>query len=131
MKILFVAGFGPIVDNDKQSQDLYVSALGLSLKNFEGQPEDWPDSSGYLGTNDLDGVKHFALWPLPLVAQTCFDKDSWPPKRLSQNMSTAKPVLSMTCCDRVAHHALLSNKLCCLAGRDSSGGTSRLPSLPC
>jgi len=32
---LFVAGFGPIVDNaNKNSQDPYVSALGLPLKKF-------------------------------------------------------------------------------------------------
>ena len=78
MKVPFIAGFGPIVDDDKQSHDLYISALGLQLRTFAGQPESWPDSSGYLGTNDVEGVKHFALWPLSLVAQTCCDKESWP-----------------------------------------------------
>ena len=26
----------------------------------------------------LDGVKHFALWPLTHAAQNCFGKDTWP-----------------------------------------------------
>jgi hypothetical protein len=26
----------------------------------------------------LDGVKHFALWPLAQAAQSCFGKDQWP-----------------------------------------------------
>lgn len=69
IKILFVAGFGPIVDNGKASQELYMEALGLPLKQQEG---------GYLFIEELEGVKHFALWPLPLVAQACFGTDCWP-----------------------------------------------------
>jgi hypothetical protein len=78
MKILFVGGFGPIVDNDKQSYDLYVIALGLPLKKLD-VPKGWPDTSDYLSTEDLPGVKNFALWPLSLVAQACFNNASWPP----------------------------------------------------
>jgi hypothetical protein len=77
MKILFVGGFGPIVDNDKRSYDLYVVALGLPLKKLD-VPKGWPDSSDYLSTEDLQGVKAFALWPLPLVAKACFGNTSWP-----------------------------------------------------
>jgi uncharacterized protein DUF3224 len=69
VNVLFVAGFGPIVDTGNASQKLYVETLGLTFKLQQG---------GYLYTEELDGVKHFALWPLPLVAQACFDKDSWP-----------------------------------------------------
>ena len=32
----------------------------------------------YLSTQHLDGVKHFALWPLTGAAQSCFGIDSWP-----------------------------------------------------
>lgn len=69
MEILFVAGFGPIVDKGKASQKLYREAFGLPLKE---------DADGYLYTGQLDGVKHFALWPLRLAAQSCFGKDAWP-----------------------------------------------------
>lgn len=78
MKVLFIAGFGPIVDNEKKSQYLYLGALDLPLKKLES-PSDWPHSSDYLSTDDLPGVKNFALWPLPLVAQACFDNALWPP----------------------------------------------------
>jgi hypothetical protein len=35
IKILFVAGFGPIVGNGKASQALYMSAFGLPLLQKE------------------------------------------------------------------------------------------------
>jgi hypothetical protein len=46
-----------------------METLGLPLKQQE---------SGYLYIEEMDGVTHFALWPLLLVAQACFGRDSWP-----------------------------------------------------
>jgi catechol 2,3-dioxygenase-like lactoylglutathione lyase family enzyme len=69
INVLFVAGFGPIVREPAASRKLYCEALGLSFKE---------DSTGYLHTAELEGVKHFALWPLAQAAQSCFDKDQWP-----------------------------------------------------
>ncbi len=66
--VLFIAGFGPIVQNSPASQGFYMDALGLSLKK-EGD---------YLHTEELKGVNHFALWPLSQAAQSCFGSDSWP-----------------------------------------------------
>jgi predicted enzyme related to lactoylglutathione lyase len=66
--VLFVAGFGPIVQDPPESQKFYVDALGLSF-NQEGD---------YLHTQKLKGVKHFALWPLSEAAQSCFGSDRWP-----------------------------------------------------
>jgi catechol 2,3-dioxygenase-like lactoylglutathione lyase family enzyme len=71
VKVVFVAGFGPIVTDAKASQALYVGALGLPLQS---RPED-PD---YFHGEALDGVRHFALWPLRSAAQSCFGSDSWP-----------------------------------------------------
>jgi len=31
-----------------------------------------------LHTDGLDGVKHFALWPLAQAAESCFGSDQWP-----------------------------------------------------
>jgi catechol 2,3-dioxygenase-like lactoylglutathione lyase family enzyme len=67
--VLFVAGFGPIVRDPAPSRKFYSEALGLPLNE---------DSSGYRHTGGLDGVKHFALWPLTQAAQSCFDTDEWP-----------------------------------------------------
>jgi len=69
IKILFVAGFGPIVRDGDASRRLYAEALDIPFKEEEG---------GYLHTGSLKGVKSFALWPLLHAAQSCFGKDSWP-----------------------------------------------------
>jgi len=70
IKVLFVAGFGPIVSDPAASRKLYSETLGLPFKE---------EPNGYLHTAALDGVKHFALWPLPQAAQSCFGSDQWPP----------------------------------------------------
>src|SRR3979411_3466054 len=67
--VLFVAGFGPIVCDPAASCKFYVEALGLPFKE---------DTNGYLHTGELDGVKHFALWPLAQAAESCFGIDQWP-----------------------------------------------------
>jgi hypothetical protein len=69
VKVLFVAGFGPIVREAVASRRLYSEALGIRFKEETG---------GYLHTEGLEGAKTFALWPLSQVAQSCFGKDSWP-----------------------------------------------------
>lgn len=69
MKVLFIAGFGPIVRNSKESRSLYIDALGVKFKEEEG---------GYLHTEGLDGSRSFALWPLEHAAQSCFGLEKWP-----------------------------------------------------
>jgi hypothetical protein len=69
VKVLFVAGFGPIVREAGASRRLYGEALGIHFKEETG---------GYLHTEGLDGAKTFALWPLSQAARSCFGKDSWP-----------------------------------------------------
>jgi len=67
--VLFVAGFGPIVADAAASRKFYSETLGLPFKE---------DASGYLHTGALEGVKHFALWPLSQAAESCFGTDAWP-----------------------------------------------------
>ena len=69
VKVLFVAGFGPVVRDAVASRRLYSEALGIRFKEETG---------GYLHTEELEGAKTFALWPLSQAAQSCFGKDSWP-----------------------------------------------------
>jgi hypothetical protein len=69
IKVLFIAGFGPIVREATASRNLYHQALGISFKE---------ENDGYLHTEALKGAKTFALWPLHQAAQSCFGKDSWP-----------------------------------------------------
>ena len=69
VKVLFIAGFGPIVRDETASRQLYCEALGIRFKEETG---------GYLHTERLEGAKTFALWPLSQAAHSCFGKDSWP-----------------------------------------------------
>lgn len=68
MKVLFAAGFGPIVRDDKQSIQFYLDTLGIPVR----------EDHGYFSTEEFPGVKHFALWPLSHAAQDCFGTDEWP-----------------------------------------------------
>lgn len=69
MKVLFVAGFGPITTDTPQSAAFYQDSLGLSFTEEEG---------GYLHTGAIAGAKHFALWPLAQAAESCFGVATWP-----------------------------------------------------
>lgn len=69
VKVLFVAGFGPIVRDAASSRKLYADDLRLVFKEEAG---------GYLHTEALEGAKTFALWPLSQAAQSCFGKERWP-----------------------------------------------------
>ncbi len=69
--VLFVAGFGPIVTDQQASEHLYRGLLRLPLESIEGY-------DNYLHTGKLEGVRHFALWPLDKAAQSCFGRDEWP-----------------------------------------------------
>lgn len=68
MEILFVAGFGPISTDPDASRRFYADALGI---DFEADGD-------YLHTGDLDGSRHFAVWPLTQAAESCFGTADWP-----------------------------------------------------
>jgi hypothetical protein len=69
LKILFIAGFGPIVPEPAASRKLYGGAFGIPFKEETG---------GYLHTEAIAGAYSFALWPLAHAAQSCFGSDTWP-----------------------------------------------------
>jgi hypothetical protein len=69
IKVLFIAGFGPIVRETGESRKLYSEALGIHFKEESGE---------YLHTEALQGAKTFALWPLSQAALSCFGSESWP-----------------------------------------------------
>ena len=68
MKVLFVAGFGPVVKDMAASNHFYAGDLGLPLEGDET----------YQTTDKVEGVKHFALWPLSAAAESCFGNSTWP-----------------------------------------------------
>jgi catechol 2,3-dioxygenase-like lactoylglutathione lyase family enzyme len=69
MDIQFVTSVAPIVRDTEASRSFYAEALGLT---FEGQDGD------YVFTHDLEGTKHFGLWPLSEAANACFGTTEWP-----------------------------------------------------
>jgi catechol 2,3-dioxygenase-like lactoylglutathione lyase family enzyme len=69
MDVQFVASIAPIVRDADASRSFYRDALGLS---FEGEAGD------YMFTHELEGTKHFGLWPLSEAAQACFGTAEWP-----------------------------------------------------
>jgi catechol 2,3-dioxygenase-like lactoylglutathione lyase family enzyme len=69
IEVLFIAGFGPIVRDPAATRKFYSQELGLAFEE---------DTDGYMYTGEVDGAKHFALWPLAQAAQSCFGADQWP-----------------------------------------------------
>jgi len=68
MNVLFIVGFGPIVPDMEKARAFYAGTLGLPLVG----------DASYLQTAEVEGAKHFALWPLSAAAQSCFGVDAWP-----------------------------------------------------
>lgn len=69
MKVLFIAGFGPIASDVEESRRLYEDALGIHFKLEDGD---------YRHTEELKGANSFAVWPLAQAAESCFGASEWP-----------------------------------------------------
>ena len=69
MDIAFVAGFGPIGTADSASHDFWARAFGIPF--HENAP-------GYFHTEELPGVRAFAIWPLSQAAEATFGSPEWP-----------------------------------------------------
>jgi catechol 2,3-dioxygenase-like lactoylglutathione lyase family enzyme len=71
--VQFITGMAVITPDAEQSRAFYVSALGLPLQAADGDD--------YLHSEDIDGARHFGVWPLRQAAQACFGTDDWPSDR--------------------------------------------------
>ena len=69
MKIEFVTSVAVITPEPAESRRLYMDALGLPLKQLDGD---------YFASEEIGGCKHFGVWPLEQAAQACFGTTSWP-----------------------------------------------------
>jgi len=69
MEISFVAGFGPITRDAGAARAFWGDGLGITLEE---------PAPGYLTSDDLEGVRAFALWPLAQAAQSTFGTPDWP-----------------------------------------------------
>jgi catechol 2,3-dioxygenase-like lactoylglutathione lyase family enzyme len=79
MEIEFIATVSVIAADPAASRSLYVDALGLPLAAAEG--------SEYFHSEEIEGAKHFSVWPLTQAAEACFGTTEWPADRAVPQMS--------------------------------------------
>ena len=69
MHVEFVTSVAVITADPPESRRLYMDALGLPLKQLDGE---------YFASEEVDGCKHFGVWPLNQAAEACFGTSQWP-----------------------------------------------------
>jgi catechol 2,3-dioxygenase-like lactoylglutathione lyase family enzyme len=74
MNVEFISSVAVVAPDPGKSRELYVSALGLPLKPAT-------DGSDYWHSEQVEGSKHFGVWPLAEAAQACFGTPHWPDDR--------------------------------------------------
>src|SRR5918994_2118410 len=79
MDIQFITSIAVITSDAKKSRELFMDALGLPLEAGAG--------SDYFHSEQVDGSKHFGIWPLSEAAQACFGTSDWPADRVVPQMS--------------------------------------------
>jgi catechol 2,3-dioxygenase-like lactoylglutathione lyase family enzyme len=67
--VQFVASVAPIVRDLEAARAFYRDALGISFEGGDGD---------YTYTHELEGTKHFGIWPLAQAAEACFGSPEWP-----------------------------------------------------
>jgi catechol 2,3-dioxygenase-like lactoylglutathione lyase family enzyme len=105
VNVEFIATVAVIAPDPPASRRLYVDALGLPLESQSG--------GDYIWTDQLEGAKHFAVWPLSQAAEACFGTSEWPADRpvpqVSVEFDVADVASVQAACDELeaAGHALL------------------------
>jgi catechol 2,3-dioxygenase-like lactoylglutathione lyase family enzyme len=105
MDIQFVTSVAMITADPARSQELYLDTFGLPLTDDSG--------SGYFHSEDVEGTRHFGIWPLSQAAQACFGEDEWPAHLATPQVSIEFEVADRAALDDAADeltaagHALL------------------------
>jgi catechol 2,3-dioxygenase-like lactoylglutathione lyase family enzyme len=88
MDVKFISSVSLITANPEHSRKLFMNALGLPLH---------PASPGddYFFTAEVDGAKHFGVWPLSQAAQACFGIADWPNDKTIPQISIEFEVASL------------------------------------
>ena len=89
MKILLITSVSVITQNPQKGWGFFVEALGLPLQRDK--------STDYLYSEQIEGSKHFGVWPLAEAAQACFGTRRWPPDRLIPQASIEFEVENAEC----------------------------------
>jgi catechol 2,3-dioxygenase-like lactoylglutathione lyase family enzyme len=75
MNISFVTSVAVVAAHPAATRKLFVDALGLPLRPAA-------DGSDYYLSEEVEGTRHFGVWPLAEAAQACFGSPEWPPDRV-------------------------------------------------
>ena len=78
MQIESVTSVAVITADPPTSRALYMDALGLPLKQLDGE---------YFASEEIGGCRHFGVWPLAQAAQACFGTPEWPADRAVPQVS--------------------------------------------
>jgi catechol 2,3-dioxygenase-like lactoylglutathione lyase family enzyme len=94
MKIEFLSSVAVIAPDPPASRKLYIDALGLPLGS-SGDDE-------YVHSEQIDGAKHFGVWPLSQAAEACFGTPQWPAERPVPQVSIEFDVADAAAVDAAA-----------------------------
>lgn len=79
MDIQFISTLAVITQDPRKSRELYIDTFGLPLEADPG--------SDYFHSDQIEGSRHFAIWPLSQAAHACFGSSDWPADRPLPQMS--------------------------------------------
>jgi catechol 2,3-dioxygenase-like lactoylglutathione lyase family enzyme len=94
VNIEFLSTMAVIAPDPPASRKLYVDALGLPLDS--GADDEYHHSE------QIDGCKHFGVWPLSQAAQACFGSTQWPAGRPVPQVSIEFDVANTEAVDEAA-----------------------------
>jgi catechol 2,3-dioxygenase-like lactoylglutathione lyase family enzyme len=94
VNIEFLSTIAVIAPDPPASRKLYVDALGLPLDS--GADDEYHHSE------EIDGCKHFGVWPLSQAAQACFGTTQWPAGRPVPQVSIEFDVANTEAVDEAA-----------------------------
>lgn len=70
MDVKFVSSVAIVTPDPVESRKLFIDALGLPLKRHENDE--------YYFSEEIEGARHFGVWPLSQAAEACFGSADWP-----------------------------------------------------
>src|SRR5436190_10770482 len=114
MNIEFLASVAVIAPDPPASRRLYVDALGLPLEGSDGDE--------YHHTDQIDGCKHFGVWPLSQAAESCFGTKEWPADRVVPQASIEFEVGSAALVDAGAQELAAQGHVLLHAAREEPWG---------
>lgn len=73
IEVLFVSSEAVIAADPPRTRRLFLDVLKLPLTQH--------DTDEYFSSEEIEGSKHFGVWPLAQAAKACFGVPEWPTDR--------------------------------------------------